>query len=161
MPGNIIPNNGRDFLKALYKNTFGRSRNSNNDDSTIYYRISWTTFGKRLYAGSWINHNFAIWIGHPEDNKAWDYLKEASDQVEYSMVNEPQKGPQIEKAYEEILIAEGSDWFWWFGDEHSSENDPEFDRLFRQHITNVYHFLDKPIPRQLYSYRLKRRVLAN
>jgi hypothetical protein len=64
-------------------------------------------------------------------------------------VNEPQKSQQIEKAFEEILIAEGSDWFWWFGDEHSSENDPEFDRLFRQHITNVYHFLDKPVPEPL------------
>ena len=76
-------------------------------------------------------------------------LKEARDQVEYSTVNEPQKGPQIEKAHEEILIAEGSDWFWWFGEEHSSENDPEFDRLFRQHITNVYHFLEKPVPETL------------
>jgi alpha-amylase/alpha-mannosidase (GH57 family) len=142
------PHNGRDFLRSLYKKL---SEDSEIQTTTVRDYIAEFPGRplERLFAGSWINHNFAIWIGHPEDNKAWDFLKEARDQVEYSMVNEPQKAAQIEKAYEEILIAEGSDWFWWFGDDHSSENDPEFDRLFRQHITNVYHFLDKPNPEQL------------
>ena len=31
----------------------------------------------RLFAGSWISHNFAIWVGHPEDNQAWDALHAA------------------------------------------------------------------------------------
>lgn len=142
------PKNGRDFLRALYRKL---------SDHPV---IQTTTIGEyiaefpsrplqRLFAGSWINHNFAIWIGHSEDNKGWDFLKDARDLVEYSVVNEPQKTEAIEKALEEIQIAEGSDWFWWFGDDHSSENDPEFDRLFRQHITNVYHFLEKPVPEGL------------
>ena len=84
--------------------------------------------------------------------------KDARDLVEYSQVNEPQKAPEIEKAYEEILIAEGSDWYWWFGDDHSSENDAEFDRLFRQHITNVYHFLDKPGSRKDCCCQSRRRA---
>ena len=33
----------------------------------------------RLFAGSWISHNFAIWIGHPEDNRGWDALHAARD----------------------------------------------------------------------------------
>ena len=32
-----------------------------------------------LFAGSWISHNFAIWIGHPEDNRGWDALHAARD----------------------------------------------------------------------------------
>ena len=28
----------------------------------------------KLWSGSWINANFAIWIGHREDNQAWDLL---------------------------------------------------------------------------------------
>ena len=32
---------------------------------------------KNIQAGSWINHNFRIWIGHAEDNIAWDILWEA------------------------------------------------------------------------------------
>ena len=31
----------------------------------------------RLFAGSWISHNFGIWIGHPEDNQAWELLGQA------------------------------------------------------------------------------------
>ena len=42
-------------------------------------RLTWSEHPPRdtlphLFAGSWINHNFAIWIGHEEDNTAWDAL---------------------------------------------------------------------------------------
>ena len=142
------PKNGRDFLRALYSRIL---KEPWIQSTTIGEYVK--TYGgeslPRLFPGSWINHNFAIWIGHQEDNKAWDFLKEARDLIDYARVNEPHKAESIEKAYEEILIAEGSDWFWWFGDDHSSENDAEFDRLFRQHISNVYHFLGKPVPEAL------------
>ena len=49
-----------------------------------------------------------------------------------------------------MLIAEGSDWFWWYGDDHSSEHDLEFDELFRRHVRNVYRALEKPIPEELW-----------
>jgi hypothetical protein len=41
-------------------------------------------------------------------------------------------------AYEELLIAEGSDWNWWYGPEHHSANDRDFDELYRKHLSNVY-----------------------
>jgi hypothetical protein len=41
-------------------------------------------------------------------------------------------------ALEEILIAEGSDWNWWYGPEHHSANDRDFDELYRKHLSNVY-----------------------
>jgi hypothetical protein len=44
-------------------------------------------------------------------------------------------------AYEELLIAEGSDWNWWYGPEHSSANDRDFDELYRSHLSNVYRLL--------------------
>ncbi|MGB9613458.1 MAG: glycoside hydrolase family 57 protein, partial [Candidatus Margulisiibacteriota bacterium] len=31
----------------------------------------------KLFAGSWIDSNFKIWIGHEEDNLAWSYLSRA------------------------------------------------------------------------------------
>ena len=34
-----------------------------------------------LYAGSWISHNFAIWIGHHEDNTAWDLLHQTREML--------------------------------------------------------------------------------
>ncbi len=49
-----------------------------------------------------------------------------------------------------MLIAEGSDWFWWYGDDHSSNHDLEFDDLFRRHLRNVYQMLGQPIPDELF-----------
>ena len=52
-------------------------------------------------------------------------------------------------AYEELLIAEGSDWCWWYGPEHESANRPEFDQLYRSHLANVYRFLGLMPPEEL------------
>jgi hypothetical protein len=56
----------------------------------------------------------------------------------------------LARAREEMLIAEGSDWFWWYGDDHSSDHDLEFDDLFRRHVRNVYRALEQPIPEELF-----------
>ena len=56
---------------------------------------------------------------------------------------------QSKLAYEELLIAEGSDWCWWYGPEHDSDNRPEFDRLFRDHLANVYRALGLTPPEEL------------
>ncbi len=48
---------------------------------------------------------------------------------------------QRKLAFEELLIAEGSDWNWWYGPEHHSANDREFDELYRKHLSNVYQAL--------------------
>ncbi|MFI4983273.1 MAG: hypothetical protein ACHQIO_23210, partial [Nevskiales bacterium] len=45
---------------------------------------------------------------------------------------------QQQLAFEELLIAEGSDWNWWYGPEHHSANDSDFDELYRKHLSNVY-----------------------
>src|SRR6185295_12128673 len=42
------------------------------------------------------------------------------------------------------------DWFWWYGDDHSSEHDLAFDELFRRHVRNVYRALETPIPEELF-----------
>ena len=54
-------------------------------------------------------------------------------------------------AYEELLIAEGSDWMWWFGNDFSSESDATFDSLFRQHIGNIFQLIGLPEPEGLDS----------
>ncbi|MGH9631218.1 MAG: glycoside hydrolase family 57 protein, partial [Bryobacteraceae bacterium] len=116
-----------------------------------------------IFPGSWINANFDIWIGAEEDNKAWDYLlraRQAYDAVlsspESSLLSEDRK----KLAYEELLIAEGSDWCWWYGPEHDSANRAEFDRLFRDHLANVYLALKLKPPEELSRPILKVAVLA-
>ena len=44
------------------------------------------------------------------------------------------------------MIAEGSDWCWWYGPEHASENKPEFDKLFRDHLANFYRLIGQTPP---------------
>jgi alpha-amylase/alpha-mannosidase (GH57 family) len=103
----------------------------------------------QLSAGSWISHNFAIWIGHSEDNRAWDLLHETREYLQQAEASGQFAAQQLHQAWEEIYIAEGSDWYWWFGDDHSSAQDDLFDRLFRKHLKNVYLWLKQPYPAHL------------
>jgi alpha-amylase/alpha-mannosidase (GH57 family) len=89
-----------------------------------------------LVPGSWINANFNVWIGAPEDNRAWDYLAAAREF--YANHGITATDEQRALAFEEILIAEGSDWNWWYGPEHHTANDRDFDELYRKHLSNVY-----------------------
>ena len=56
----------------------------------------------------------------------------------------------LARARQEMFIAEGSDWCWWYGDDHSSDHDAEFDELFRRHLRNVYSLIRRPIPDDLF-----------
>jgi hypothetical protein len=56
----------------------------------------------------------------------------------------------LARGWEEMLIAEGSDWFWWYGDDHSSEHDLVFDELFRRHLRNIYRAINVPVPEELF-----------
>ena len=94
---------------------------------------------KSLVPGSWIHANFNVWIGAPEDNRSWDYLYHARDFYSQAASTAPEAQRQL--AFEEILIAEGSDWNWWYGPEHHSANDREFDELYRKHLSNIYQLL--------------------
>jgi hypothetical protein len=100
-----------------------------------------------IFPGSWIDANFYIWIGHQDDQRAWSQLAEARETLDAPGAVDP---AALERAKEEVLIAEGSDWFWWYGDDHSSEHDLEFDDLFRRHLRNVYRLLEKPVPDELF-----------
>jgi len=133
--------NGRDFLRFFYD---GLTKEPGVQACTISEAIALSNpkqMGqlKSLVPGSWINANFNVWIGAKEDNRAWDYLAEARD---YYEEHAPQASPEQRKlAYEELLIAEGSDWNWWYGPEHHSANDRDFDELYRAHLSNVYQAL--------------------
>jgi alpha-amylase/alpha-mannosidase (GH57 family) len=97
-----------------------------------------------LVPGSWINANFNVWIGAPEDNRAWDYLYHAREF--YAQHAAKASESQRKLAFEELLIAEGSDWNWWYGPEHHSANDRDFDELYRKHLSNVYQALSATPP---------------
>jgi hypothetical protein len=102
-----------------------------------------------IHPGSWINANFDIWIGASEDNQAWEYLlaaRQAWEQFAASPAFASLDPVRRRTAYQELLIAEGSDWCWWYGPEHASENKPEFDKLFRDHLANFYRLIGQTPP---------------
>src|SRR6266536_2311233 len=134
------PKSGREFLRRFYDGL--QQREPGVEAVTISEAIArHKDFGKltSLVPGSWINANFNVWIGAPEDNRAWDYLHHAREFYKQNAARASEK--QRKLAFEEILIAEGSDWNWWYGPEHHSANDRDFDELYRKHLSNVYSAL--------------------
>ena len=137
---------GRPFLRALY----GRL-GSHPELRPVTMSEACTGATERLpsiFPGSWINGDFYIWIGHADDHRAWGQLGDARRALNDVAAELP--AAAVAQAREELLIAEGSDWFWWYGDDHSSDHDLEFDELFRRHVRNVYRALEKPIPEELF-----------
>ena len=133
------PKSGREFLRRFYD---GFQPEAGLEAVTISDAIArHKSFGKlsSLVPGSWINANFNVWIGAPEDNRAWDYLYHAREFYAQNAARASEA--QRKLAFEEILIAEGSDWNWWYGPEHHSANDRDFDELYRKHLSNVYQAL--------------------
>jgi len=143
--------NGRPFLSELYEMI---SRDPEMQALTVSEALDLMEAQPvdSIFPGSWINANFDIWIGSEEDNRAWEYLLRARQTYEQAVNGNSAGGPGEEArrtAYEELLIAEGSDWCWWYGPEHGSANRPEFDRLFREHLANVYRALNLAPPEEL------------
>jgi alpha-amylase/alpha-mannosidase (GH57 family) len=88
----------------------------------------------RVIAGSWIYRNLATWVGHPEKNRAWELLAAAREAVASA-----RSGPDWnDPAWRAILAAEGSDWFWWYGDDHPTAYGAEFDAAFRDKLRGAY-----------------------
>ncbi|HBB33355.1 MAG TPA: glycoside hydrolase [Cyanobacteria bacterium UBA8803] len=101
---------------------------------------------ERLHSGSWVDGSFTTWIGDPAKNRAWDLLWEARQVLANHPEATEENNPEV---WEALYAAEGSDWFWWFGEGHSSNQDAIFDQLFREHLSAIYQALNEPIPLSL------------
>ncbi len=134
--------NGRPFLRELYRRISDDPRVEALTISEALARHEARPLGS-IFPGSWINANFDVWIGAEEDNLAWELLLDARRAYDAAL-DVPDKMRKL--AYEELLIAEGSDWCWWYGPEHSSDNRQEFDELYRDHLSNVYRALGQEPP---------------
>jgi alpha-amylase/alpha-mannosidase (GH57 family) len=149
------PGNGRQFLREFY----GRVQ-ADPDFRALTVSEAIAAAGDlsetpTIFPGSWINANFDVWIGHSEDVQAWDLLWDAremyaraEDALAQGRTDAPSEAA-LKEAKESLLAAEGSDWTWWYGPEHSTANDAEFDALYRKHLTGIYRALGKIAPDEL------------
>ena len=148
------------FLEALYKKL---SRETDIKLVTVGEFIdkfppTETIPTAQLHSGSWVDGSFTTWIGDPAKNRAWDLLKEAR-QV---LANHPEATEENNpEAWEALYAAEGSDWFWWFGEGHSSNQDAMFDQLFREHLASIYQALNEPVPPHIYQEIESHQVKGN
>lgn len=126
--------NGEPFLSALFgkiaETPWIRARTFSQVAEDCRRGVISSSSLPRVRAGSWIRADLTTWIGDPVKNRAWERLAEAR-----AALGAPDPaGP----AGVSLMAAEGSDWFWWFGDEHSSAHDADFDRTFRGHLARAY-----------------------
>jgi alpha-amylase/alpha-mannosidase (GH57 family) len=146
------PGNGREFLRQFYR------RIENDPDIRALTASEAISVAEEvpasngIFPGSWINANFDIWIGAGEDVLAWEHLNRARDfygreaeKAAKGFPNAPTR-EQLANSYEALLGAEGSDWCWWYGPEHSTPNDEEFDAFYRKLLTEVYLALGAEAP---------------
>lgn len=139
---------GKPFLEALYHTL---SQDSSIQLVTVdeflqQFPATAILPADRLHSGSWVDGSFTTWIGDPAKNYAWDLLTEARQVLASHPEATEENNPE---AWEALYAAEGSDWFWWFGEGHSSNQDAMFDQLFREHLVALYQALNEPVPRIL------------
>ena len=155
---------GKTFLHALYRKltalvagkqvvtvTMSEYINGNTTRGVAAHPVDELPAMEWLWPGSWINGNYDTWIGEPEENAAWEYLRIARSDLAKSGVPRPDprsaapraqtRAWQAWMAWEEMYAAEGSDWFWWYGaDQTAPAGDEPFDNGFIAHLKNIYRF---------------------
>jgi alpha-amylase/alpha-mannosidase (GH57 family) len=135
---------GHDFLNLLYQR-LSESKFIKTTTVNEYLKThSSVKEIKRLAAGSWIYGNFGKWMDNPYKALAWEYLSLAREELEKIEEGEL-ADPGL--ARKQMYILEGSDWFWWYGEDPTGA----FDALFRMHLSNFYKLINREIPRYLQS----------
>ncbi|TAH39437.1 MAG: hypothetical protein EYC70_01235 [Planctomycetota bacterium] len=170
---------GRPFLHALYSRlerdpeiltvTFSEYLDGDAARGVQSHPATSQTRVHDLFTGSWIDEggsapgaDLGTWIGEKEENRAWELLGLARDALTESRV-EPVAAA---RAYRAVQTAEGSDWFWWYGDDQSSDREDEFDRLFLLNLRQVFvelgrdapTVLEEPIPRRAVVWTFSRQI---
>ena len=95
--------------------------------------------------GSWIDGTLRTWAGEAEESLAWQRLVEARNSLVDFEEDFPNH-PGLDNAWESLYIAEGSDWYWWYGLDQDSGYDENWDVLFKVHLSNIYRSINLELP---------------
>jgi alpha-amylase/alpha-mannosidase (GH57 family) len=137
------PNNGFYFLLGLYRRLAKHPAVELTTFSAVLDSGLEPVLLPSVVAGSWVYGTFSTWIGDPDKNHGWELLcaaKEAYDQVL------AQGEADLGVAERQLLVCEGSDWFWWLGDYNPEHTVRDFDALFRLHLRNFYLAIGREPP---------------
>ncbi|MCL5996991.1 MAG: hypothetical protein M1546_13185 [Chloroflexi bacterium] len=146
-------NDGKQFVTTLYERL---------SDAADRFDIQTTTLSNylatypdqrtldTLWPGTWTTKNqadFSAWIGSPEQNNAWSYLYRTRQFLEAYLTEVNTADPAaLAKAYDAMLLAQSSDWLWWYGEQQSGPDKQYFDSSFRTLLAQVYTSVGAPVP---------------
>ncbi len=139
-PWEYFPDGGEAFLRGLYRAMANESSLSLSTFSKYLTGVTKPAVISKLHSGSWIDANFHIWIGDPEKNRAWNLLRNMRKRLE------TEKALDNKDVLRALYFAEGSDWFWWFGEPFHSLYEPTFDALFRGFLKEAFKAADLDAP---------------
>ncbi len=140
-------NDGIDFLNALY------SRLSKSETIVTVTPVEYLAMFPdqreidTLWPGARFSTDYGTWIGELEENTAWEYLlRTRKTLAEYDLKGKEIAPDALTEALDFMYLAEGSDWFWWYGSDQDSGNDTYFDEGYRALLRGVYESLGEPVP---------------
>lgn len=136
-------NDGTEFMESLYEN-FIKENISTTTISTYLHENETDKPLKTIFPGSWIGANFNIWIGHAEDHQGWQIAKNVREKL-------VEKRVDAQDIWDRLYVLEGSDWYWWFGNEHFSLVAELYDELFRLNAVWVYNKIGEEPPPELFA----------
>lgn len=143
------PNDGKAFLHALYQKLAESETIKTVTPSEYMVMFPEQQSLENLFPGAWFSANYDTWIGEAQEAMAWNYLREVrEDLAQYDLLeNKTASSPEaLQQALDFMYLAEGSDWFWWYGSDQDSGVDNYFDLGFRSLLKGVYASLNEPVP---------------
>ncbi|HET7087554.1 MAG TPA: glucodextranase DOMON-like domain-containing protein [Anaerolineae bacterium] len=142
------PNDGKAFFHALYEKLSSTPAIKTVTPSEFFAMVPTERAIESLYPGAWFSPNYDTWIGESEEAKAWDYLRRTRQTLaQYDILQRRTTSPEnLARALDFMYLAEGSDWFWWYGADQDSGNDDYFDFSFRSLLSEVYIALGELVP---------------
>lgn len=141
-------NDGKEFLNTFYRLLSESQTIKTITPSEYLKRFPEQRTLERLFPGAWFSPNYDTWIGEPEETQAWEYLRQTRELLaKYDLTRTRKASAEaIAKAQDYMYLAEGSDWFWWYGSDQDSGQDEYFDEGFRALLRGVYESLGEPVP---------------
>ncbi|MHB8427746.1 MAG: glycoside hydrolase [Acidiferrobacterales bacterium] len=144
-----FPENGFYFLSALYQRLSSHPQLELTTFSACLDEAAAPAPLPVLTAGSWVYGTFSTWIGHAEKNRGWDMLGDAKRAFDSAVAARRLSGEKLQVAERQLAVCEGSDWFWWFGDDNPTETVTDFDSMYRMHLANLYQLMGEEPPQYL------------
>ena len=147
-------NDGKEFFHALYTKLATSDTLKTITPSAYLELYPEQRELPELFPGAWFSANYDTWIGEQEEAEGWDLLaKVRADLKKYEDGTLSATPEALAEAQDFMYLAEGSDWFWWYGTDQDSGQDTYFDEGYRALLKSVYTslgvepptFLDVPI----------------